>query len=203
MLPILKEFDVIPINFLWEDPERLIQLFKIMNEQDEERFWEYARKPLDLKSIYFPAPYRGGAHLPKFVIWQPKNMSYGSAFVSNYEDGMVQLMRHLNRRFHIRYFSAYLCKNHVLQGKCSFEHRDENGSLRVVQVIREKGWEFYSEGKILPFENPDYYEDPKVANRLNPNIVTRYLESIGWNLESDAFWQSNDDAWVASKAKFK
>jgi hypothetical protein len=202
MIP-LNEFEVIPINCLWEEPDRLIQIFKMMDQQDEDRYWRYAKHPLDLKSIYFPAPLRGGAHLPKFAVWQPGNMSFGSALVPNYGDEMIQLMRHLNRRFRIRYFSAHLSRNHKKEGICRFEHADETGAQRVVHVILDQKWEFYDQGKVLPFEEPRYYQQRKIPDRLTPAVVIEYLKSLGWNLEDEAFWRSKDNAWFASKVKFK
>ena len=85
MIP-LYEFEVIPINCLWTEPDKLIEAIKLMGEEDEARHWIYSRQALNLKSIYFPAPRKGGAHLPKFAVWQPSNMPFGSAFVPNYGD---------------------------------------------------------------------------------------------------------------------
>jgi len=173
-----------------------------MNEQDEERYWQYGKQPLDLKSIYFPAPPQGGAHLPKFAVWQPVKMSFGSVLIPNYSDELIQLMRHLNRRFHVRFFSAHLSRDHRKEGLCRFEHADKTGAERVAHVIRDDGWEFYQEGDILPFENVDHYRKRETAERLTPTIVIQYLKSLGWNLEDEAFWQSNGDAWFANQTKF-
>ena len=198
----LTEFEVIPINCLWIEPDKLIEIIKLMREQDETRNWVYTKQPLDLKNIYFPAPPKGGSHLPKFVIWQPRNISFGSVLVPNSRDGLIQLMRHLNRRFHIRYFSGYLSRDHKKQGLCRFEYADENGAERVVYVIHDRGWEFYDQGKMLPFEIPLYYQRRIIVDRLTPAIVVEYLKSLGWNLEEETFWRSNGDAWVANKTKF-
>ena len=202
MMP-LNEFEVIPINCLWVEPEQLIQIIKCMDDQDEDRHWQYTKQRLDLKGVYFPAPLKGGGHLPKFTVWQPSNMSFGSALVPNYSDELIQLMRHLNRRFHIRYFSAHLSHDHEKEGICRFEHADETGAQRVVHVIRDQGWEFFDQGAALPFEKPSYYQQRRIADRLTPAIVTVYLKSLGWNLEDEAFWKSKGDAWVVVKTKFR
>jgi hypothetical protein len=202
MIP-LYEFEVIPINCLWTEPDKLIEAIKLMREEGEARHWIYSRQALNLKSIYFPAPRKGGAHLPKFAVWQPSNMPFGSAFVPNYGDEMIQLMRHLNRRFHIRYFSAHLSRDHKEEGLCRFEHADETGAERVVHVIHDRGWEFYDQGNILPFENRLNYQQRPIANRLTPAIVIQYLKSLGWDLELEDFWKSKCEAWVGSKIKFK
>ena len=198
----LNEFEVIPINCLWEEPSKLIQVFKIMDEQDEDRYWRITRQPLNLKNIYFPAPCKGGAHLPKFAVWQPSNMSFGSVLIPNYEDGLIQLMRHLNRRFHVRYFSAYFSREHKNEGICRFEYADAAGTQRVVQVILDRGWEFYDQGIVLPFEKLAYYQNRRISDRLTPAIIVEYLQSLGWNLEDEAFWKSENDAWIVDKKRF-
>ena len=199
----LTEFEVVPINCLWVEPDILINIFKVMDEQDEDRYWKYVKEPLNLKEIYFPSPLDGGSHLPKFAIWQPSTMSFGSALVPNYGDGLIQLMRHLNRRFQIRYFSAYLSRDYKRVGLCRFEHGDEKGAKRVVYVIHDRGWGFYDQGQILPFENPLYYQNRKIPDRLSPAIILQYLKSLGWDLEVPEFWIAKNGAWIGRKTKFK
>ena len=174
-----------------------------MDDEDEERYWRYAKQPLDLRALYFPAPPKGGAHLPKFTIWHPSNTSFGSVLVPNYRDGMIQLIRHLNKRFHIRYFSAFLSNDYLREGICRFEHGDVDGTRRVVQVISDGRWEWHSEGEPLPFENVFYYRRRSIPNRLTPSIIIEYLKILGWNLEDESFWKTEADAWVINKTKFK
>jgi hypothetical protein len=197
------EFQVIPINCLWIDPVKLIATIKLMREEDETRHWFYVRQPLDLKSLFFPAPPRSGAHLRKFAVWQPSSMSFGSVLIPNSGDELIQLIRHLNRRFKIRYFSTHLSRNLKEEGLCRFEHADEMGAQRVVHVLFDKGWEFYDQGDILPFENALNYQRRRIVDRLTPAIIIDYLKSLGWDLRNDSFWKSKDGSWVARKAKFK
>lgn len=181
----------------------MIQIFKEMNDQDEDRKWTYSKQPLDLKRVCFPAPSSGGTRSPKSVVWQPSNMSFGSVLIPNSGDGRIQLMRHLNRRFQIRYFSARLARDHKKQGVCSFEHADETGVKRVAYVILDRGWEFYEQGPVLPFEKSVYYQHRRIADRLTPAIVIEYLKTLGWDLEDEAFWKSKSEAWFAERASFK
>lgn len=200
---MLQGFEVIPINCLWIRPNELITTLKRMDDEDEDRGWLYERQSLDLKKIYFPVPPKGGAHLPRFAVWQPSNLSFGSVLVPNYGDELIQLMRHLNKRFQIRYFSAHLSRDHRKEGICRFEHADETGTVRVVHVILDSGWEFYEEGAVLPFENPIFYQQEKIAERLTPSVVLQYLKVLGWDLKSEEFWESKGDAWVGRKIAFK
>lgn len=202
-MDVLKEFEVIPINCLWIGPDELIHTIKLMREEDETRNWAYAKRPLNLKDIYFPTPPKGGAHLPKFAVWQPANMSFGSVLIPNYGDGLIQLMRHLNRRFKIRYFSAHLSRDHRKEGICRFEHADETEAKRVVQVILDSQWEFYDKGAVLFFEKATIYHQRKIADRLTPAVVVQYLETLGWDLESEEFWKSKENAWVGKRIAFK
>jgi hypothetical protein len=198
-MDILEEFEVVPINCLWVEPNKLIEILKTMDEQDEERHWRYVEQPLDLKKIYFPSPPKGGTHRERFAVWQPSNVSFGSALVPNYGDELIQLMRHLNRRFKIRYFSTHLSQDHKKEGLCRFEYSDEGGATRVVHVILDSRWKFYERGNILPFENSLYYQQRNISERLTPTIVQQYLKSLGWDLESKAFWKAEGVAWVGDK----
>jgi hypothetical protein len=199
---MLTEFDVLPINLIWKDSNALIDLIRTV-KMESGSDWSFEKRPLDLKSLYFPAPPKGGAHLPRFAVWQPKNRDFGSVMVSNYEDGLIQLMRHLNKRFAVSYFSALIARDYRKRGFCNFEYRGELGATRVVYVIRDPTWKFFENGERLYFENPAYYETKKIADRMTPAILVEYLKSLHWNVESASFWTSDEDAWFGQQLRWK
>ncbi len=195
-------FEAIPINCLWAEPDSLMEFIRVMKLESGSE-WSFEKKPLDLNSIYISAPPKGGAHLPRFAVWQPSCMSFGSVLIANHEDGLIQTMRHLNKRHAIPYFSAFLSRNHRKQGFCYFEYRGESRSDRVVYVIRDPRWKFFEKGGRLPFENPERYGAKRIADRLTPSILVEYLKSLHWNLESEDFWKSKKDAWLGRRLSFK
>ena len=79
----------------------------------------------------------------------------------------------------------------------SFQKMDQNGdSNRIIQYINE-GYrsEFYQEGSLLPFENPEYYRRRRKIDRINPEIIIEYMSALGWNILDDNFWISSKDAY--------
>ena len=199
---MLDDFEIIPINCIWEEPDTLIQKIKQLRERSGSYNWVYSRPPLDLKRICLPAPPKGGIHLPQFTVWQPENMLFGSVLIPNYRDGLIQLMRHLNKQFEIQYFSAFLSKDYKKEGFCTFTHSINCGEKRVVQVIRDPKWKFFESGRILPYENIVHYRQRIISNRLSPVIIQEYLDSLGWNLDSEKFWRSKGPSWFAAQSSF-
>ncbi|SRR5581483_4431019 len=199
---MLSGFEVVPINCIWKEPNELIEEIQSLFDDSEKRHWVFAKGLLDLKNIYFPAPPTGGAHLERFMVWQPSNMSFGAVLVPNYRDAHVQLMRQLNRSYKTRYFSAFLARDYRSEGFCSFEHVSESGRERVVHVILEPRWKFFEQGEVLSFENPEYYKRRIIRERLTPEIVEEYLKRLGWDLGDAAFWQSKGQAWIGKQISF-
>jgi hypothetical protein len=199
---MLNEFEIIPINCVWIEPDELIQRIRQLKEGAEAKKWVYAKVPLDLKRVYYPAPPKGGKHLPRYAVWQPENMEFGSVLIPNYGDCLIQLMRHLNKTFKIRYFSAFLARNHQSTGYCTFTYAETSGAKRIVQVIQDPRWTFFQKGDVLPFENIDYYKRRIIAERLTPDIIEEYLNSLGWNLKAEAFWKSKGQSWLAVQTAF-
>ncbi len=195
---MLTDFDLIALNCIWGKAQNIVAEIKALCEDDEYESWTFERVPLDIRSICFPAPPRGGLHAPRFAIWQPRNVAFGSVLVPNYEDGMIQMLRYLNRHFQRRYFQGILAKDHEKTGYCAFTHVSETGAKRVVHVIREARWQFFAEGATLPFEDVTRYERRRIAERLTPRTVVAYLKSLGWNLEEPDFWKADGDAWLGN-----
>ena len=67
---------------------------------------------------------------------------------------------------------CYYQKNH-------FEHISSDGKERLVMALKEDRWTFYQEGEVLPFENPDYYNNRKIKDRMNFSVIKEYLFKIG------------------------
>lgn len=199
---MFKGFKFIPINFIWSEPEHLLQCIKELYANAQSRNWIYEKKLFYPKEIFYPAPPSGGRHLPRFGIWQPSNMTFGSVMLSNYEDAMIQLMRHLNKHYYVRYFSSQLIQDYKNFGFCGFEHTNELRQSRVVHIIKNPDWEFFEQGVFLPFEKSEYYRRKKIAERLSPDIIIEYLKRLGWDLNDEAFCKIKGESWIVSKTSF-
>ena len=198
---VLNEFEIIPINCLWAEPDDLVRKIRSIN-MDSGTEWAFEKRELNLKNVYFPAPPPGGRHLPRCAVWQPRSVSIGSVLIPNYQGGLIQLMRHLNGRFRMRYFSAFIARDYKKEGYCSFEHANERGERRNVHVIRDPKWKFFEKGEMMAFENIEYYRAKRIADRLTPAIVMEYLKSLGWDLNLEEFWECKGEAWFVAQTAF-
>src|SRR5262245_13478426 len=61
--------------------------------------WEFFETPFDPKGVFEVAPARGGAHLPKFLLWEPASHLSKTALRPNCEDGLQRTVDFLNRTF--------------------------------------------------------------------------------------------------------
>ena len=198
----LSKFRVLPITCLWGEPDAILEEIKSALEVERTKDWVFSKTPLDLQRVYSEAPPKGGAHLPRFALWRPKSNLAGTVFLPDSEDGRINLMRGLNRRFHRRFFSVFLSWDYEKFAYCRFECAAENRQRRIVHVIRDRGWEFYEEGEVLPFEIPECYSLRPTVERLTPKLLLAYLKASGWDLEDEDFWRSDEPSWFAERTSF-
>ena len=79
---------------------------------------------------------------------------------------------------------------------CFFDYyADQRNVLRRLMASKdEEGWDFAQEGSVQPFENPDYYKRRLIKDRLNREIITEYMEKLGFDISRDIFWESTKPA---------
>jgi|SRR5581483_2551336 len=196
-----QDFDLLPLNCIWLDPNELIQRILTLFEEEDAFGWHFTQGHFPLDSVFSSAPPKGGAHPGRLLVWHPMPLAFGgSVLLANYRDGMIQLMRRLNRRFNIRYFHAVLARDHLKLGRCAFAHSFESGEQRVVQVLKDPRWEFFADGKPLLFEELASYRNADIKLRLRPVLVVKYLKELGWDLDSEAFWEVPAGSWKGTQS---
>jgi hypothetical protein len=66
-----------------------------------------------------------------------------------------------------------------------------NGKLvRTVAATVDGKWQFTGWGEPLWFEDLGNYGKRRIKDRVNYHIIAGYLKKLGWEIDSDAFWQS-------------
>lgn len=66
---------------------------------------------------------------------------------------------------------------------------DAHGLRRSIAAANDGGrWVFHSEGELFDFEDPDTYRAPKKKERLDKDLLARYLANFGLAPFSDAFY---------------
>ena len=134
----------------------------------------------------------GGAHFPKFLIWEPKNNPNSTAFFVNYQDGFNSLIHVWNQRFGKRAISVRLSNDLI----CDYPHHEINvkttdNEERVVYTHVESKWEFYQTGPVQDYEDVENYKVRKIKDRLNNVIINKYLAKLGFKIWDEDFYKSN------------
>lgn len=117
-------------------------------------------------------PQSGGSHFPKFSCWQNKIYPDKVFFISNYEDGLSNVCRIIQKHLRCNIITCAL-SNETETDNPFFKFYFSNSNLeeRLIQAYKEDRWIFYEEGKPLSFENLDYYKRRRITDRLNNNIT--------------------------------
>ena len=58
----------------------------------------------------------------------------------------------------------------------------------------DDGWEFFQKGEPQPFEENDLYDKRIIRQRLDQEIIVRYLRRVGWDIAKRSFWESDTEA---------
>lgn len=120
----------------------------------------------------------GGNHFPKFSCWQCSAYPDKTFFISNYEDGLPNLCKLIQKYVEC---NLTMC---ALSGETEhpmfrFYFSDSHLEERIIQVYKEDKWIFYEKGTPLVIENTNYYKKRFVKERLNNSIIKEYLLKQG------------------------
>lgn len=123
-------------------------------------------------------PKSGGAHMPRFCWWQNTLYPNKVFFISNYEDGLANVCRTIQK--HLR-CNAIMCalSNETNNPFFKFYYSNSNLEERLIQVYKEDKWVFYEEGIPLSIENINYYKNRLIKKRLNNSVIKEYLLKLG------------------------
>ena len=171
---------------------------KILNKQDVS--WSFSEKVLCLTEIYEDMPPMGGAHLPKFVIWEPC-LKGGTIFFCNLIDGWPLLTRALSRVFPQSFTHVRISNNYYVHPVSSLVYWVQGKEERCIQLLKDDKWEFFQKGHILPFENPEYYLRQSIKDRLSKEIIIEYLLRLGWDVKNPNLWKSDNPAFYGQKLR--
>lgn len=128
-------------------------------------------------------PISGGRHLPKFCCWKSKIYPNQIFFISNYEDGLSNVCRAIQKHIKCSYLMCAL-SNGIDNPFFKFYSSDYSANERSILAYKEDKWVFYEKGVPLFVENMDYYKNRLIKNRLNNTIIKEYLLKLGVNVSS-------------------
>jgi vacuolar-type H+-ATPase subunit B/Vma2 len=61
--------------------------------------------------------------------------------------------------------------------------------------MQDPKWDFWEQGERLPFEYVDKYSERFIKNRLTNDMILDYAMALGWDLRSDVFWTTDENAY--------
>jgi hypothetical protein len=151
---------------------------------------------LDFALVDNGIPVRGAA-LRRILLWAPRSNPESTVFMTNNADGMELGIHKLSRRVSWRCVSAVILDRQPQDDPgYAFYYYDQHQQVkRVIAAIRDTdGWVFNNEGECLAFENPKFYHQQRIPDRLNRRIITEYMLSIGYDIARDSFWETDEMA---------
>ncbi|MGN6367183.1 MAG: hypothetical protein ACTHN5_02870 [Phycisphaerae bacterium] len=161
--------------------------------------WKVWNAPLRLEDIYVNSPPRGGAHYQKFVVWEPGCAPGKAVFLANVQDGWFTLVNVASKKL-----GADACVvrmgNRTTEPVFSFDLYRGGKEVRVLQLLRDDKWTFFSRGDVQPFEKPEYYRR-RVADRLDRELILGYLRALGFDARDPAFWACEREAFYAERVR--
>jgi hypothetical protein len=148
--------------------------------------------PLDLSLAYVDRAERNTAKEHRIVFWEPNLHAGTTALMGLFADGMSHTIWSLSRRSPYRWINIRIYDGDAYPG-CFFDfYADCRKVLRRLMACKdEDGWEFGQEGPVQPFEEPDYYRRRLIRDRLNREIITKYMEKLGFLIAQDGFWKTD------------
>lgn len=114
-----------------------------------------------------------GATLEQFTWWSSELYPNIVFLSSNQCDGLDTGCYSLQETLGCSYIKcAVATKN---DSKMAFLYVNSDGEERVVMALKEDRWTFFQQGEPLPFENLDYYNNRRIKDKINFEIIKEYL----------------------------
>lgn len=118
-----------------------------------------------------------------------KNIDYKdfTFFVSNSADGRYTLCNWLSKKISCDYLMCTMTSNdakYVYQmNSFNYVKQGDLNTERCVLAYKDPKWTFFEKGEPASFENPRYYQNKYIKDRLNLDILKEYLLNYGIDFE--------------------
>lgn len=124
-----------------------------------------------------------GWHLEKFSWWESKLYSNIVFLSSNQSDGMDGLGYVIHNMLKCKYIACFISSEKSCS-KNMFLHIDSDGKERVVLALKEDRWTFFQDGDPLLFEDLSLYEKKRKKDRINMDVILKYIKEIGIDFQT-------------------
>jgi hypothetical protein len=141
----------------------------------------------------------------RIVFWEPQDRPGVTALMGINHDGLNHSVFRLSEDSSHTWVNVRIYDDPVYPG-CFFDFYADRRSTerRLLATTNERGWDFAEKGPVQPFENRAYYSRRLIKDRLNRQIITEYLDKLGYKVLNDAFWEptgSHYELWQERSAR--
>ena len=188
MLPI-ENRDVLAFTVIWrpahEIAGRIIELYARPDYPRELRVAQLSGSPDTSPQLYNP-PTR------LYQLWVPESQPEVTVMYPNYQDGAHTLVNGLSSLFGFRSLSLRLSSPSAQYPIYEFTFNDGVPQSRMVRVMKDSKWEFFTLGEPLPFEDTQNYDQRTIRKRFGIDLALEYCQKLGVDVSLAAFWRSNN-----------
>lgn len=131
----------------------------------------------------FVNPPMDGVHDDIFCVWKVKQYPCKVFFISNSSDGRQTLCNVLHLKLSCSYYQFAISSN-AESPFFLFHYSPKHGIDRDVLNYKENKWVFYEKGPENKIEEKEFYKRRVRKERLNKEILIRYLKKTGVILEN-------------------
>lgn len=129
--------------------------------------------------------FSGNTNYELFSFWKTSNYPDLVFFTSNFGDGRFTLCNAIHKRLKCEYIQCTLRDGNNNIYPAYFLHfANENMEERDILAYKDPKWVFYEKGTPLPFEETELYNQRRIKQRLNCDIIINYLHKYGVEFEN-------------------
>jgi hypothetical protein len=145
--------------------------------------------------VYEDYPLPGGSHARRVMLFHPELTPGRTAFFANLEDGWQTMVYSLAKKLGCECLRLTSSTESDGYPQNSFSLIQSGVPIRTLMAGKDdRGWEFFEDGDPLPIEDPSHYQRRRIRDRLNRDIIVGYANKLGWPIDEDDFWTSQESA---------
>jgi hypothetical protein len=131
----------------------------------------------------------------RIVFWEPRVRPGTTVLMGLFHDGLSHSIFRLSEYSPYTWINIRIYNDIDYPG-CFFDYYADHRKTqrRLMACKDEKGWEFVHRGPVQFFENVAYYSKRMIKDRLNREIITEYLEKLGYAVSNEGFWETTTSA---------
>jgi hypothetical protein len=117
-----------------------------------------------------------------FFIGSNLNINH-TIFMSNVPDGWMNMASFFPKKVGCKCVQIRIS---TVPESGIFEYRvlQNEKIIRIIQLIQDPKWKFFSEGDPLPYEDVSIYENRLMKNKFNEEIIKAYLKAEGVDFDT-------------------